>query len=100
MGKASREAAIMAGEEIPDVRRPCGREGCPGTYTPYGSPHFDADGSAMISLTCDAGCGMQSVAYWSWEGDGHSDGDEDPEGEGRDVWAEVDADLRRRGSIW
>jgi len=99
MSKASRKAAIMAGEEIPDVRRPCGRPGCGGTYVPTGQPNFDADGSAMISLACGLGCGMESAAFWAWEGRDWDEEDEAGTGS-RDIWAEADAELRRRGSIW
>jgi hypothetical protein len=55
-----------AGEKVPDVSRPCNRPGCDGTYRATGTPHFDADGSAMVDLTCDRACGMESVAYWTY----------------------------------
>jgi len=58
---------------LPDVRRPCDRAGCGGTYVLQarkdGSPdvHLDMDGSACAGLECDRGCGMQSAAYWCWD---------------------------------
>jgi hypothetical protein len=54
-----------AGEKVPDVSRPCDRKDCDGTYRATSTPHYDADGSAMVDLTCDQACGMSSVAYWT-----------------------------------
>jgi len=28
--------------------------------------HFDADGTAMVSLRCEA-CRIESVHYWTWK---------------------------------
>ena len=102
MSTSEHDEAVWAGDEIPDVSRPCDRDGCPGTYRPDGRPHWDADGSASVGLVCDAGCGMQSAGYWGWEGGDHigDEDEEDEDGNVRDVWADVDADLRRRGVIW
>lgn len=104
MGASEYNEAVWRGEEIPNVNRPCARPGCGGTFVPKGEPDWDNDGSAMIGLVCNAdGCGMESYASWDWEGYDHLDDeekDEDENGDVRDVWAEVDADLRHRGVIW
>lgn len=50
-----------------DAVRSCGRQGCSGTFRPItGTQSFDADGSAMVDLTCDQACGLHSVHYWQW----------------------------------
>jgi hypothetical protein len=59
-------------DSIPDVRRPCDRPGCEGTYVlEYrdGRPdvHLDMDGSANAGLVCDRGCGYSSCHYWCWD---------------------------------
>ncbi|WP_158088814.1 hypothetical protein [Thermoactinospora rubra] len=58
----------MPSKTIPaDAARPCNRPGCGGTWRPTGKPDYDSDGSALVGLRCDSGCGMQSFYSWIWK---------------------------------
>ena len=57
----------LTGVPVDDATRPCGRSGCLGALAPVpGTQCFGADGTALVALECDAGCGWKSARYWTW----------------------------------
>jgi hypothetical protein len=61
-----RQQRLRGLEGVPrNAARRCGHK-CKGMLQPQrGTQFFDADGHAMVGLTCSI-CGVQSVHYWTW----------------------------------